>query len=206
MTTAAPTTPVEARAGTTAGRDTRARIVIAAARLLQERGYEAMSLKLVGAEAGVSGGSLYHFFPGGKEEIAVAAVAHAGEEFGAYLAATMAEPGSPPEVVEGCAEALAARLEASGWVEGCPLTATGLETAGRSAAIQAAVADAFRAWAEVVRDRLVEGGVDSVEAAELATTIINSLEGAEVAAQVARDPGPLRLVGKHLAALLRAYA
>lgn len=186
--------------------DTRDRIVTTAARLMQRQGYQSMSLKQIGTEAKVSAGSIYHFFPGGKERIAVDAVRHAGEEFATFLAAAMAVEGPAADVIEKCARTLAVHLEESGWMDGCPLTATGLETAGRSPAIQDAVAKAFQHWSDIVERRLVADGIETGTAADLAATVVNALEGAEVAAQISRDPRPLHLAGKHLATLVSAYS
>ncbi|TGQ06111.1 helix-turn-helix domain-containing protein, partial [Mesorhizobium sp. M00.F.Ca.ET.217.01.1.1] len=38
--------------------------------VFREHGYEGASLALIGAATGLGKGSLYHFFPGGKEEMA----------------------------------------------------------------------------------------------------------------------------------------
>ncbi|HEU5448348.1 MAG TPA: TetR/AcrR family transcriptional regulator, partial [Acidimicrobiia bacterium] len=51
---------------------TRDRIVAAAAQLYGRYGYTGVGLKQVAAESGAPIGSLYHFFPGGKEELAAA--------------------------------------------------------------------------------------------------------------------------------------
>ena len=45
------------------------------AELFRENGYEATSLALIGAATGLGKGSLYHFFPGGKDEMARAVLA-----------------------------------------------------------------------------------------------------------------------------------
>ena len=43
---------------------------------LRQHGYEGASLSLIGEATGLGKGSLYHFFPGGKEEMARAVIAH----------------------------------------------------------------------------------------------------------------------------------
>ena len=60
---------------------TRDRIVAAAARLYGRYGYTGVGLKQVAAEAGVPIGSLYHFFPGGKEELAAEALRLSGHGY-----------------------------------------------------------------------------------------------------------------------------
>ena len=45
------------------------------AEVFREHGYEGASLSLISKATGLGKGSLYHFFPGGKEEMAVAVLA-----------------------------------------------------------------------------------------------------------------------------------
>ena len=48
----------------------RSRILFAAADLFRRHSYYGVGLKRVAAESGVAYGSLYHFYPGGKQELA----------------------------------------------------------------------------------------------------------------------------------------
>ena len=48
---------------------TRERIVSASADLMCRQGYEATRVKAIVTAAGAPFGSLYHFFPGGKEQL-----------------------------------------------------------------------------------------------------------------------------------------
>jgi TetR/AcrR family transcriptional repressor of lmrAB and yxaGH operons len=49
-------------------------VIPALAEVFRTQGYEGASLSLLGAAAGLGKGSLYNFFPGGKEEMAQAVV------------------------------------------------------------------------------------------------------------------------------------
>ena len=60
-------------------RDTRANLVQTMARLLRDQGYTATGRAQLLAESGVSNGSLYHHFPGGKEDLAEAALKASGQ-------------------------------------------------------------------------------------------------------------------------------
>src|SRR5260370_6224314 len=50
--------------------DTRTRIQEAAAVLFRRHGYSGTGLKRIAAESAAPFGSIYHFFPGGKEQLA----------------------------------------------------------------------------------------------------------------------------------------
>ncbi|MET8830428.1 TetR/AcrR family transcriptional regulator [Streptomyces sp. NPDC004610] len=183
---------------------TRDRIVRAASLLMQQRGYEGTGIKQIAGEARATLGSVYHFFPGGKEQLAVAAIEHGDQEFAEMLTASLAGEPDPAKAVDGCARALAAHLKASDWMNGCPISATALETTGRVPAIERAVAQVFQHWQDLVADTLRTAGFDEDDARELAMTVINTLEGAELTAQVFRSEAPLLVAGRHLALLIDA--
>ncbi|MDX3226495.1 TetR/AcrR family transcriptional regulator [Streptomyces sp. ME19-01-6] len=184
---------------------TRDRIVVTAARLLQRQGYVGTGIKQIAKEAQATLGSVYHFFPGGKEAVAVAAIKHGDQEFATLLAKALDGAEDPAEAVEGCARQLATGLRESGWVDGCPVTAAALETLGTDSEIQQACAEALRSWEGLVLDKLLRYGFEAEDGRELATTIISALEGAEVTAQVNRSEEPLRAAGRQLARLVRSY-
>lgn len=184
---------------------TRDRIVIAAARLLQRQGYVGTGIKQIAKEAEATLGSVYHFFPGGKEAVAVAAIKYSDREFAAVLRDALNSEADLGAAVEACAGQLAEGLRASGWTDGCPVTAAALETLGTDSEIQQACADALRSWEQIVTDKLLSSGFLACDARELATTIISALEGAEVTAQVNRSEEPLRATSRQLARLIGSY-
>ncbi|MFF3552362.1 TetR/AcrR family transcriptional regulator [Streptomyces tsukubensis] len=181
---------------------TRERIVRAASALMQRQGYDATAIKQISQEADATLGSVYHFFPGGKQELAVAAVHRGDEEFSGILREILDAEPDPVAALTALTDSLAEGLRDSDWADGCPVTATALGTAGRLPDIQRAAAAAFDRWQGLVREKLTASGVPGDEAADLACTVISTLEGAELAAQVTRDDRPLRLAGTHLARLV----
>ncbi|MEV0253219.1 TetR/AcrR family transcriptional regulator [Streptomyces sp. NPDC050732] len=185
---------------------TRDRIVVVAARLIQRQGYVGTGIKQIAKEAEATLGSVYHFFPGGKEAVAVAAITYSAEEFAEVLREGLAGGDADPgAAIERCAVELAVGLRESGWVDGCPVTAAALETLGSDSEIQRVCAEALRGWELIVEERLLGAGFSAQDAREVATTVIGALEGAEVTAQVARSEEPLRAVGRQLARLVGTY-
>ncbi|MGW6855458.1 TetR/AcrR family transcriptional regulator [Streptomyces xanthophaeus] len=195
-----------AAAGTKTELGTRERLVRTASRLMQHGGYENTPVKQLVREAGATLGSLYHFFPGGKQELAVAAIRFGDEEFAELLRAGLSAHPDPAEAVEYVATLLARELEASDWRDGCPITATALETVGRLPEIQAACALAFANWQHLVAAKLLASGHPEQQARDLAATVLNTLGGAEVSAQVEQSRTPLLVAGRHLARLVASYA
>ena len=71
--------------------DARSRLIRVAAALFRQRGYDGIGLAEILQASGAPKGSFYHHFPGGKEQLAEACIAHAGEQVGALIDAAMAE-------------------------------------------------------------------------------------------------------------------
>ncbi len=53
---------------------TRDRIIVASNELFRRYGYNGTSLSQISAASGATTGSIYHFFPGGKEDLGVAVI------------------------------------------------------------------------------------------------------------------------------------
>ncbi|WP_245647108.1 TetR/AcrR family transcriptional regulator [Microtetraspora niveoalba] len=194
---------------TATGRDdtlgTRERVVRATSALMQRQGFDGTGIKQIAQEAGATLGSVYHFFPGGKQQLAVAAVRHGDREFADLLREILDSEPDPAAAVMACTRSLAEGLRESDWVDGCPVTATALGTAGRFPDIQQAAAEAFEHWHALVLDKLRAAGIRDEDADDLAWTVINTLEGAELTAQVSRSVKPLEAAGRHLARLITLY-
>ncbi|MEU1725308.1 TetR/AcrR family transcriptional regulator [Nonomuraea sp. NPDC005692] len=181
------------------------RIVRTTSRLMQRQGYQATGLKQISQEAQVTLGSVYHFFPGGKRELAVEAVRHGDREFAEFLRAAFDREDDPAAAIVACTRELAKGLRESGWLDGCPVTTTALESAGREPEIQQAAEDAYENWRTLVRDKLSRSGLADDVAHDLAHSVINMLEGAELSAQVSQSEAPLEIAGRHLARLVDSY-
>jgi TetR/AcrR family transcriptional repressor of lmrAB and yxaGH operons len=176
----------------------RQRLVAAGAQLFSRQGYEATGVKDIAATGSAPMGSFYFHFPGGKEELGVAALAHGAQRFGEVLRHTLA--GDPvEEALPAVAELLADDLPRSDWADGCPVATTALESVVRSPALRAAASAAFAQWQGIIRDRLGDAGMAPALAEEVAASTVALLEGAEMLARAQGDPAPLH----HAAASIR---
>ncbi|MFB7240096.1 TetR/AcrR family transcriptional regulator [Streptomyces sp. NPDC056269] len=184
---------------------TRERIVRTTSRLMQRQGYEGTGIKQISVEAGATLGSVYHFFPGGKQELGTAAVRLGDEEFAELLAEALDAEPEPEKALVALTASLVEGLRDSDWLDGCPVTSTVVGTAHSAPGVQEAAAEAFARWRAVVARKLAASGFPEADAEELAHTVIATLEGAELAAQVARSATPLELAGRHLARLVASY-
>jgi TetR/AcrR family transcriptional regulator, lmrAB and yxaGH operons repressor len=184
---------------TTKGERSRRRLIDATAALLRKQGFHGTGLAEIVQTSGAPRGSLYFYFPGGKEELACAALAESGAALRQLLGEVIDAAGDPARAVDAVCHHLGEALAASGWEAGCPLATVALEASAASPLVRETCATHFAAWIELIAARLEQAGLERAAARELATFALASLEGALLLAKVQRDPAPLHTTG----ALLR---
>lgn len=188
----------------TKGERTRAKLTATTAALLQRQGYHGTGLAEIVAASGAPRGSLYFYFPGGKEELACAALQASGDEWRARLERVIdAAPDLGGAVIAVCDE-LARELEASDFAHGCPLATVALEASATSDAVRATVAGHYQGWIDAIGARLITAGVPAELAARIAGFALAAIEGGLLLAKVQRSAAPLREVGETLRVLVQS--
>ncbi len=178
--------------------DTRERMVRSAAALLQHRSAAGVSIDAVLAHSGAPRGSVYHHFPGGRDELIVDAVRLAGERIAAVIA--RADTRKPSTVVETFVTFWRRELVESDFRAGCPVVALAVD--GRDE--PDVVTEVFALWHTTLRTLLVAAGLDLARSARLAHLCVAAVEGAILLCRARRDTVPLDDVGAELGALLRS--
>jgi len=170
---------------------TRDRLVRAMTGALQRRGLHGIGLTELLARAQAPKGVLYHHFPGGKTELAVAAVRSGAARVVADLDAVAEADVDPVLALRAWFGTAQRWLADSGFERGCPLAAVALESTPDDVELRTALAEAFAA----VRDRLTtllwRSGAAPERAAGLAAVIVATYEGALMQARVAGDVRPM---------------
>lgn len=183
---------------------TRDRLVATALQQFSTRGFNGTGLKELTRAAAATTGSLYHFFPGGKRELAAAAIRESGtyhENLYLEFKARHADPGSSVDAFFG---AVAEALEHGGFIDLCPIGTMAGEVASTHDDLRAAADQVFRGWGRVIATHLVDTGVPLREARDLADTVVSTLLGGFVVVRSRRTGDPLRAAGRQLHALLDA--
>lgn len=161
--------------------------IATAADLFRRHGYAATGLETILAASGAPKGSFYHHFPGGKEELAVAALRYSGDRITDDVARGAAAAPSPGALITAIAGMQAKELRESDYACGCPVATVALELAHESESIGRTADAEFRTWAEPVATKLRSAGRPAAEAARLARWAVANLEGALILARAARD-------------------
>ncbi|MBZ9813168.1 TetR/AcrR family transcriptional regulator [Mesorhizobium sp. CA7] len=155
------------------------------AEVFREHGYEGASLALIGEAAGLGKGSLYHFFPGGKEEMARAVIAHIDGWFGDNVFAPLRDGGDPSAGIEQMLAATDSYFRSGRRV--CLIGAFALEASRDLFASQ--IRDYFGRWVAHLADALARVGHGKTEAVELAEETVAAIQGALTLARAADDAG-----------------
>lgn len=174
--------------------EVRDQMVDGAMALLGRRGLQATSFSEVLAATGAPRGSLYHHFPGGKDQLVAAAVDRAGEVLADAMESVAGQP----------AEAVVARflaiwravLTRSQCEAGCAVLA--VTVASDSAELLSHATAVFRAWRERLGYQLRQGGLAAAQARTFALVLIASAEGAVVLSRADQSLEPFEAVAQQL--------
>ena len=179
-------------------------IVDAAVTLFRQKGYSATGLSDIVELSGAPKGSLYHYFPDGKAQIADAAVREAGRRVVATVEELALKAKSAGELVKAHARLLAKWMSQSGWRDGSPITTVLLENAPSDPEVTAAGREAHAEWRRILAARLAADGFPARRAERLAGLAIAALDGALVQARVEQSGTPLLAAAEELDSLLAA--
>jgi AcrR family transcriptional regulator len=171
--------------------DTRQRLLSAGERLFRTQGYAGTGLKQLTETADAPWGSLYHFFPGGKEQLGAEVLRYAGALYGRGIAAIFERFTDPAEAAERMFLGEATVLSTSDYRDGCPIASVTLDIASTSEELRAACAEAFAGWLEAIASGLRAAGAPDDTAKALAGFILSAMEGAIVLARAAKNPAVL---------------
>lgn len=176
---------------------TRERMVVSTALLIREHGARATSIDDVLAHSGAPRGSVYHHFPGGRDQLLREATEYAGE----FVAGWIERSPSSLDLLDDLLGSYREQLVATDFRAGCPIVAVAVEA---DADLQEPAAAAFDRWSELIVERLRADGVEASRAAELAVLVVSAIEGALVLARARRDAEPLEIVHRRLRETLLA--
>jgi TetR/AcrR family transcriptional repressor of lmrAB and yxaGH operons len=160
---------------------TKERLIAAALSLFQARGYHGVSISDILDATALPKGSLYHHFPGGKEELAIAAVAFIADEVDAKLAAEFAKNKRAGAVLLELANECVIWLRRTDFSQ-TPLLGLLAASPGESALTQA-ICEAQKRW--LARFETALGGTE--DAHDKACLALASLEGGISLARMARS-------------------
>jgi AcrR family transcriptional regulator len=183
---------------------TKDRIMDSTAELFRRQGYNGTGIKQILAAANAPFGSLYHFFPGGKEDLGAQTIRSSGQLY-MELFATIAM--QAPDVLSAVSDfftGAAQTLEETDYADACPIATVALEVASTNEPLREACAEVFEAWIGSASAYFAAAGIAPEKARELALSMLCLLEGAFIFCRAMRSTESLHVAGESAVAAVRA--
>jgi len=186
---------------------TKDRMLQAATRLLQTRGYFGTGLNDVLAESGAPRGSLYFHFPGGKGQLALEATRAAIDEVTLATAQTIAESETPGAALRAISRRIADLMRTTDYERSCPISPLIYDGANDLPALLDLCREAFDTWMALMEEMLHEAGLPPARAKTLSLLAQTVFQGGAIVSRTHHDDQMLlgaidevaRLIDKEIA-------
>ena len=184
--------------------DTKTRIVVKSGELFRRHGYVGTGLKQIAAEAAAPFGSIYHFFPGGKQELAAEVIRTSGRLYEDLVMGLLTQAGNAVDAMRLSFGAAAQLLAETDYADACPIAMVALEVAGTNEPLRRTTAEVFTSWTDAGTGVFASWGYPADVARRLSIAFILALEGAFVLARTQRDTEPLMVAMSTMIDTIRA--
>lgn len=179
---------------TSKGEKTRDHILKTTRKILVAQGFHNTSISAVIEATGVKKGNLYYHFAS-KEELGLAVLEDAKDEFFSFLAKALAGRDPLEKIINSC-KAIFAEQKKNNFVGGCLFGNTALEMTDSNEKFSGVIQEVFSRWTGLLAGYLDEARKASLlpPAAQpllLAKTVVATLEGAIMMSRVSKDKNDL---------------
>ncbi|MDQ6614204.1 MAG: TetR/AcrR family transcriptional regulator [Actinomycetota bacterium] len=172
--------------------------------LFHRYGYSGTGLKQIVDNANAPFGSIYHFFPGGKQELGEEVLRQSGEMYVQIVEAVVRDA---PDVITGVKNAFigaAEVLRLTDYVDACPIATVALEVASSNERLRVVTSEVFESWIARATTWFADAGIPKGKSRQLAIVLIELLEGGFLLSRASRDTEALEAAGVAAVALIRA--
>lgn len=189
--------------GRNTGQASRERMIETAIELMRGSGLSGAGINEIVRESGAPKGSVYHFFPHGKVQIACEALAvHSGRVLD-FVERRLASKRSPGDKVTALFSAFARRVEEADFRKSCPLGAVCLDLEADLEELRVLVASAFSEWVTLIARHF--DFREARRARSFAGLILTCIEGAYIRSRAERSGRPFKEAGEWLAILTESH-
>lgn len=179
-------------------------IVSTAARLFFSQGYHATGLNQIIKESSTPKGSLYHYFPHGKEELAHECIQKANEHIMQKFEDTFAAHETTGDAIQRFIHDMADETEAAGFTGFLPFSFwAAVETSCISHQLRVACQGVFANWQNIITKHLMMEGVVEEKARETGLLVISLMEGALIISLTNQDKQPLLTAADYLSSVAK---
>lgn len=175
----------------------REQILQTAARLFQRQGYHATGLNQIVQESGAPKGSLYYYFPGGKEALAVEAILWTKETLSEKIRRFLEKEPDPVKAIQSMIRFAAQTLGDIESIIPCTISLLSLEMSLSSEPIRAACNAAMEEWSGIYAEKL-QAVYGEETARRLGTLLQILIDGAFIRSLTKKDVQPLLQVAEEV--------
>lgn len=172
------------------------KMIRAAIKLLRQSGLSGAGINQVVAESGAPKGSLYYYFPRGKNDLIEAALRSFGAAVRENFASVVGQDRPAQANLQWLFENAASRLQDNRFAQGCAVAAVVLDLDEESTAFAGTCREIFHGWQQAIAAGLTE--LDAKDRDRFAQFVIAALEGALILSRAERSTEPLMNVGRML--------
>ncbi len=189
---------------------TRDRILNTATSLFQTKGFHATGLNEILKKSDAPKGSLYYYFPEGKEQLALEAVNLTKDFVEERIKNKLAEIDDPVESITDYIVKMADGLYAPQEdiisfksSKKVSINLIALETAMTNDKLRVACMNTFKSWQDIYTKKLIKGGFENEKAEEYGLLIESMIEGAILMSLTNKSDEPLLNVAKQIPTILK---
>ena len=183
------------------GLGSRDRMIEATIALMRGAGLGGAGINEIVRASAAPKGSVYHFFPAGKQQIATEALDVYSERVQAFIETALASRRAPADKVKALFDAFALRAEEGGFRTSCAVGTVSLDLDDDVAGLREVLARALEAWIDQIAGHFDVG--NAKRARSFAGLLMTAIEGAYVRARAEASSRAFREAGTWLATLAR---
>jgi len=173
-------------------------LIQVASRLFRIRGYEGVGLNDIIGESGIPKGSLYHYFPKGKEQLAIEAINYTKEAVTSEIHEILERFEDPIKAFQAHILQLAENLVGDFDLLGMPIGTIAGEKYSTSEPIRIACQSAFEDWQAVYIKKLLASGYSERQSKDLSIVINAMVEGGILLSLTTKSSTPLQVIAEQI--------
>ncbi|WP_053362455.1 TetR/AcrR family transcriptional regulator [Bacillus sp. FJAT-27251] len=177
-------------------------IITTASRLFQLYGYQGVGLNEIIKESGTSKGSFYYYFPGGKEELAIASIQYTKEMISNKILIATKGINDPVKAIQAYLHNMCVEYR-EGTILGVRIGTIAGETALINDPIRLACKAALDEWKTVFSEKFIAAGWSEEQSRNLSLTVHAMIEGAIILCLTEKSDLPLRIIADQIPFLLK---
>jgi TetR/AcrR family transcriptional regulator, lmrAB and yxaGH operons repressor len=182
---------------------TRTRLLETAGQVFRWQGFHATGLDEILKRSGTPKGSLYHYFPSGKDQLAIEALRYVSGLLERRASVILSSNSDPLRALRMLFEFTAKTLSESGFRDGCPIAAVTLDVASERNLIREACEQSLQKWLDVFVQHFRRAGLTTARAKSIATLCFAALEGGLILSRAQKNIAPLNAIADELIQLIR---